>query len=42
MKELEIVIAIYRALISRIGESGIPIDLRPKSVVGTVQDDRSY
>lgn len=39
MKGLRIIIAIYRALIDRIGEGGIPIDLKLKSVVGTVQDD---
>ena len=39
MRELEIVIIIYRELISRIGEKGIPIDLRLRSIVGTVQDD---
>lgn len=39
MTELEIVIKIYRELISKIGEKGIPVDLRAKSIVGTVQDD---
>lgn len=39
MKELKIILSIYRKLINRIGKSGIPIDLRLKSVVGTVQDD---
>ena len=39
MKELKIILAIYRELISRIGKDGIPIDLRLKSIVGTVQDD---
>ena len=39
MTELEIVIHIYRELISKIGLKGIPVDLRAKSVVGTVQDD---
>jgi hypothetical protein len=39
MTELEIVLRIYRELISKIGKHGIPIDLRVKSVVGTVQDD---
>jgi hypothetical protein len=39
MTELEIVLRIYRELISKIGKKGIPIDLRLKSVVGTVQDD---
>lgn len=39
MSELKIIISIYRALINRIGQGGIPIDLRLKSVIGTVQDD---
>jgi hypothetical protein len=39
MKELKIIISIYRELTKLIGDSGIPIDLRLKSVVGTVQDD---
>jgi hypothetical protein len=39
MTELEIVLRIYRELISKIGKLGIPIDLSVKSVVGTVQED---
>jgi hypothetical protein len=39
MTELEIVISIYKNLVSRITQTGIPIDLRVKSIVGTVQDD---
>ena len=39
MTELEIVIKIYRELIVKIGKKGIPVDLRAKSIVGTVQDD---
>lgn len=39
MKELEIIIRIYRELISKIGAKGIPVDMRVKSIVGTVQDD---
>ena len=39
MTELEIVIKIYRELIVKIGKKGIPVDLRTKSIVGTVQDD---
>ena len=39
MTELEIIIKIYRELISRIGSKGIPINLKAKSLVGTVQDD---
>lgn len=35
----KIVLAIYRGLIEKIGANGIPVNLRPKSVVGTVQDD---
>jgi len=39
MTELDIILQIYRELISRIRKDGIAIDLRIKSVVGTVQDD---
>ena len=39
MAELEIVLRIYRDLILKIGKNGIPIDLRHRSLVGTVQDD---
>jgi len=39
MRELEVIIRIYRELISKIGNNGIPIELRHRSVVGTVQDD---
>ncbi len=39
MTELDIIIRIYRELISMIGKNGISIDLRVKSEVGTVQDD---
>lgn len=39
MKELQIIIVIYRALINKIGKEGIPVNLRLKSVIGTVQDD---
>ena len=39
MTELEIVLRIYRELISKIEKKGIPVDLRVRSVVGTVQDD---
>lgn len=39
MTELEIVIKIYRELISKIGLNGIAIDLKEKKIVGTVQDD---
>lgn len=39
MRELEIIVRIYRELISKIGKRGIPVDMRAKSLVGTVQDD---
>lgn len=39
MTELEIILRIYRELISKIGSNGIPVDMRAKSIVGTVQDD---
>lgn len=37
--ETDIILAIYRALISRNTEDGIPVKLRPVNLVGTVQDD---
>ena len=39
MTELEIVLRIYRELISKIGKTGIRVNLRPQSNIGTVQDD---
>lgn len=39
MTELEIIQKIYQALIAKNGKNGIPINLRAKSLVGTVQDD---
>ncbi len=39
MRELEIIVRIYRELISKIGKKGIPVIMRVKSLVGTVQDD---
>jgi hypothetical protein len=39
MRELQIIIAIYRELINQIGKKGIPVNMRAKSIVGTVQDD---
>lgn len=39
MTELQIILKIYRELIARIGKVGIPVDMRIKSLVGTVQDD---
>lgn len=38
-KELEIISTLYKGLISKNTQSGIPVDLRPAQVVGTVQDD---
>ena len=37
--EIDIVLAIYRGLISNITNKGIPVDMRPQSLIGTVQDD---
>jgi hypothetical protein len=39
MRELEIIVRIYQKLISKIGKKGIPVNMRVKSLVGTVQDD---
>jgi hypothetical protein len=39
MRELEIIVRIYRELISKIGKKGIPVNMRVKSLIGTVQDD---
>lgn len=39
MTETNIILKIYRKLISLKDEGGIPVHLRPSSVVGTVQDD---
>ncbi len=39
MRELEIIVRIYKELILKIGEKGIPVNMRVKSLVGTVQDD---
>ncbi|MBX2928319.1 MAG: hypothetical protein KF852_10830 [Saprospiraceae bacterium] len=39
MTALEIVLSIYREFISRAEEGVIPIDIRAKSIIGTVQDD---
>lgn len=39
MTELDIILQIYRALISKNTKKGIPVDMRVKSLVGTVQDD---
>lgn len=37
--ETDIILAIYRALISHNTVNGIPVKLRPVSLVGSVQDD---
>ena len=37
--ETDIILAIYRALISHNTANGIPVKLRPVSLVGSVQDD---
>ena len=39
MTETNIILKIYRGLISLKKEDGIPVRLRPASIVGTVQDD---
>jgi len=39
MSELEIIDTIYTSLVANRSKSGIPIHLRTRSVVGTVQDD---
>lgn len=39
MTETEIILKIYRGLVSLKKSDGIPVQLRPASVVGTVQDD---
>ena len=38
-KELEVISTLYQGLISKNTPNGIPVDLRPAQVVGTVQDD---
>jgi len=38
-KELEIISTLYNGLISKNTPNGIPVDLRPAQIVGTVQDD---
>lgn len=37
--ETDIILSVYRGLVSRKKEDGIPVSLRPNRVVGTVQDD---
>lgn len=39
MEELKIINTIYNALVSNRSQKGIPIHLRSRSIVGTVQDD---
>lgn len=38
-KELKIISTLYKGLISKNTHNGIPVDLRPAQLVGTVQDD---
>lgn len=37
--ELKIVYSLYKSLVSANTRNGIPVDLRPSNIVGTVQDD---
>ena len=37
--ELEVISTLYKGLISKNTPQGIPVNLRPAQVVGTVQDD---
>jgi hypothetical protein len=39
MSELEIVLVIYRNLLGKIENGVIPVNMRSKSIIGTVQDD---
>lgn len=39
MKVIEIINSLYNALLSNLSDGIIPIQLRPASTVGTVQDD---
>lgn len=39
MTELDIIQSVYKELTSKIGATGIPVNLRAKSIIGTVQDD---
>lgn len=39
MTELDIIQSVYKELVSKIEKGGIPVKLRAKSVIGTVQDD---
>lgn len=38
-KELEVVLALYDSMVSMNTVDGIPVDLKPTAVIGTVQDD---
>lgn len=38
-KELEVITSIYQAFLETGNDTGIPVNLKPASVVGTVQDD---
>ena len=39
MRELEVMLHVYQQLISKIAQDGIPVAMRAKSIVDTVQDD---
>ncbi|MBL4735899.1 MAG: hypothetical protein JKY18_11300 [Flavobacteriales bacterium] len=39
MTELDIILNVYKNLTSKLKRSGIPVELRVKSLIGTVQDD---
>ncbi len=39
MTELDIILKVYKELISQIKKNGIPVNLRAKAIIGTVQDD---
>lgn len=39
MDEIQVIVAIYRKLISKLTAKGIPVSMRSASIVGTVQDD---
>lgn len=37
--ETETILAIYRGLITQLTDEGIPVNMRPNNIVGTIQDD---
>ena len=39
MTELEIILQVYRKLISKIENNGIPVNIDTKTIIGTIQDD---